>query len=295
VGENPKDGAVITYYQRTRQLFGKLRIEVLDSSGTVIDELPASTRRGINRVLWTMHRRAPHVPPAVQLAQAGTTGPRVPPGNYTIRMQTGGKTYTLPLTVGLDRRVTWTLADRQAQYDAAMQVYTLFNDESVLFARIAGLREQVGAAGKGRTPADPLQQRLADFDGKLDALRKRIVATTEGGAITGEERLREHTDQLYGAITSWDGPPARYQLDNIAALRGELTDISTHFDELTRTQLPALNKALTGSGAGALEVPAPSAFQSEDGPGFGGGKPGSHADAGDATPMGLPKDLRLSH
>jgi hypothetical protein len=26
VGENPKDGAEITYYQRTRQLFGKLRI-----------------------------------------------------------------------------------------------------------------------------------------------------------------------------------------------------------------------------------------------------------------------------
>ena len=34
VGENPAGGAVITYYQRTRHLFGKLKIEVLDSSGT---------------------------------------------------------------------------------------------------------------------------------------------------------------------------------------------------------------------------------------------------------------------
>ena len=33
-------------------------------------------------------------------------------------------------------------------------------------------------------------------------MRKRIVATKEGGAITGEERLREHTDTLYGAIMS---------------------------------------------------------------------------------------------
>jgi hypothetical protein len=174
-------------------------------------------------------------------------------------------------------------------------VYTLFNDESALFARITGLREQLGAAGKGRAPADPLQQRLVDLDGKLDALRKRIVATTEGGAITGEERLREHTDQLYGAIISWDGPPARYQLDNIAALRGELADISAHFDELTRTQLPTLNKSLTGSGAPALEVPPSSASQGADGSGSGGGKPGSRVDVEDGTPLELPKDLRIWH
>jgi hypothetical protein len=36
----------------------------------------------------------------------------------------------------------------------------------------------------------------------------RSSPTTEGGAITGEERLREHTDQLYGAILSYEGKPA---------------------------------------------------------------------------------------
>ncbi len=296
VGENPKDGAVITYYQRTRQLFGKQRIEVLDASGAVIDELPASTRRGLNRVLWTMHRRAPHVPPAVQLAQAGTQGPRVPPGVYTVRMEKDGKTYTMPLTVGLDRRVSWTLADRQAQYDAAMKVYTLFNDESALFARIAGLRDQVAAASKGRPPADPLQRRLMDFDGRLDVLRKRIVATTAGGAITGEERLRERTDQLYGAVTSWDGPPSHYQLDNIEALRGELSDISGKFDQLTRTQLPVINKALRGAAAHALEVPPATAFECDERAGYGGGgRPGSRQDADSRGPIELPKDLRLWH
>ena len=49
-------------------------------------------------------------------------------------------------------------------------------------------------------------------------MRKQIVATTEGGAITGEERLREHTDQLYGAILSFEGKPADYQVANTRGL-----------------------------------------------------------------------------
>ena len=171
---------------------------------------------------------------------------------------------------------------------------TLFNDESALFARIAGLREQVAAANKARPATDPLQKKLSAFDGELDALRKRIVATTEGGAITGEERLREHTDQLYGAINSWDGPPARYQLDNIDALRGELSDISASFDKLTSSQLPALNKALSGSGAQPLAVPAPAAFDDDDGPGHGsGGMVAGRRDPDAAGEVLLPKNLRL--
>jgi hypothetical protein len=241
-----------------------------------------------------MHRKAPRVPPAVQVAFAGTQGPRVPPGTYTVRMLKADKTYETKLTIGLDRRVTWTVADRQAQYDAAMKVYDLFNDESTLFARIAGLREQVAAVRKGRKPGDPLSAKLEAFDGKLDGLRKQIVATTEGGAITGEERLREHTDQLYGAITSWDGPPTRYQLDNIGGLRSQLVDVTDSFARLTAKELPALNSSLQGSGANPLAVPAPTAFEddAEDSPGS-GGVAASRLEPDQAGPASVPKNLRL--
>src|SRR5262249_18698661 len=153
-------GAVITYYQKTRHLFGKLKIEIVDSKGTVVDELPASTRRGLNRVVWTMHLKPPHVPPAVQLAQAGTQGPRALPGTYTVRLEKNGKPYDTQFTVGLDRRVKWTVADRKAQFDAAMKVHELFNDESILFARIVGLREQVAEAGKDRPATDAVHHKL---------------------------------------------------------------------------------------------------------------------------------------
>ena len=41
---------VITYYQKKRHIFGDLKIEVLDADGKLLDTLPTSKRRGLNRV-----------------------------------------------------------------------------------------------------------------------------------------------------------------------------------------------------------------------------------------------------
>jgi len=71
VGNNPPDAAVITYYQKSRHLFGKLKLEVLGPSGRLIDDLPASKRPGLNRVIWSMREKPPRVPPAAQIACSG--------------------------------------------------------------------------------------------------------------------------------------------------------------------------------------------------------------------------------
>jgi hypothetical protein len=214
------------------------------------------------------------------------------PGTYTIRLHKNDSPYETPVTIGLDTRVKWSLADRQTQHEAAMKVYALFNDESALFARIAGMRERVAAAGKRRPKGDALLRRLEDFDGKLDAIRKKIVATKEGGAITGEERLREHTDQLYGAITSWDGPPSAYQLENIAALRAQLGEIEGEFTRVISTQLPVLNNALKSKGAEALTVP-PLAVFSDGERGSGGVVVGGRYDPDAARGVQVPSNLKL--
>ena len=50
---------MITYYQRTRHLFGPIKLEILDPSGKVVDTLPASASgAGINRVTWSMRVEA---------------------------------------------------------------------------------------------------------------------------------------------------------------------------------------------------------------------------------------------
>jgi photosystem II stability/assembly factor-like uncharacterized protein len=244
VGDNPPDAAVITYYQRSRHLFGKLKLEVIDGSGHVIDELPASKRSGLNRVTWNMQVKPPRVPPAAQVAFNGIRGPRVLPGVYTIRLTKNGKATETKLTIGLDRRAKFTEADRKAQFDAAMKVHALFGDESALMDRIIFLRAGLAKAGTAIPEGDPLRKTIQDFDNKVDGVRKKIVATTEGGAITGEERLREHTDQLYGALLSYEGKPGSYQIAYIDALRRELSDVSQEFNGILTNDLPGLNDAI---------------------------------------------------
>ena len=210
VGDNPPDAAVITYYQRSRHLFGKLKIEVLDCPGRVVDTLPASKRPGLNRVIWSMREKPPRVPPAVQLAGAGTPGPRLLPGTYTVRMTKAGKVSETKLTVGLDRRVKFNEADRKAQFDAAMKVHALFGDESALMDRILFLRggvneEQGRVAGRRRVAQNGRRFRWesgcrAQTDRRHNGRRRdhgrRTPARAHRPALRRDPRLRRQAGRL---------------------------------------------------------------------------------------------------
>src|SRR6185503_5594413 len=162
-------GAVITYYQRTRHLYGPLKLEVLDEKGNLIDTIPATKHRGINRVAWSMQVKPPRVPRAATIAFAGTQGPRVVPGMYTLRLTKGTQVIETKFPIVLDRRAKWDLAGRQEHFAAAMRAHELFDQMSDLVDRIDA----------AKVKADPA------LVAKLDAVKKKIVATKEGGAITG--------------------------------------------------------------------------------------------------------------
>ena len=270
---------------------------MLDSSGQVVDELPASKRPGLNRVTWSMRAKPPRVPPAAQVAFNGVRGPRLVPGVYTIRLTKNGKTTETKLTIGLDRRAKFGEADRKAQFDAAMKVRALFDEESALMDRIVALRGALAKIGSALPESDPLKKTVSDFDSKVDAVRKQIVATKEGGAITGEERLREHTDQLYGALLSYEGKPGDYQLAYIDALKRELADASNEFAGLVAKDLPTLNDTLKAKGQPTISPPPEKVAVNDDITNFvgGGGIIGQTDPDGPAAKITLPADFRILH
>ncbi|MGA6954227.1 MAG: hypothetical protein WBY73_03900, partial [Candidatus Acidiferrales bacterium] len=244
IGPNPPDGALIYYFQKKRHIYGKMKIEILDAQGKLVDTVPANSRRGLSRVEWSMRLKAPRVPPAATAAFEAATGPRVLPGTYTVKMTRGTETYTTPLVVNLDARAKFTVADRKENFDAIMRVYNLLGDMTFDVERINGVRDQLAERASKLPANDPLRKQLESLIAKCEEMRKKIVATTEGGAITGEERIREHTTELYGDLNNYEGRPADYQLARIDSLKHDLDDVASEFDAFVAKDLSGANSSL---------------------------------------------------
>ena len=253
-GPNPTDEAVITYYQQKRHIFGDLKIEVLDSGGKVVATIPSSKRRGLNRATWSMRLKAPRVPTAASAAFGATTGPRVLPGTYTVKMTKDKNIYTTQLVVTGDPRVKHTAEDRKSQFDLAMKLYNLLGDMTFAVDRINGVRLGLAQRAQKLSASDPLLAKLRTAQNEIDELRKKIVATKEGGAITGEERLRENLADLYGNVNNYEGRPSQAQVDRADAIARELADVVKSFDAWIAKELPALNTELEKGSLGRIQV-----------------------------------------
>jgi hypothetical protein len=125
-----------------------------------------------------------------------------------------------------------------------MKAHALFGRMSDVVDRLNGYRALAGERAKGLPEGDVLRKDLEAFAAKADAIRKDVVATSEGGAITGEERLREHLAYVYDAILSYEGRPGDYQVERVAVLERELKDVEARAADFTAKDVPDVNRLL---------------------------------------------------
>src|SRR5580704_7791422 len=253
-GPSRPTDAFIDYYQKQRHIFGDLKIEILDQDGKLVDTVPGSKHRGVNRAKWSMRLKAPVVPPAASALFQAAQGPRVLPGTYTIKMTKGDQVYTEPLKVVLDPRAKYTVEDRKAQFALAIKLDRMLGHMSYAVSAIEGVRDAAVARAAKLPEKDPLRGRLQQLSTELDNLRSRIVATKEGGAITGEERIREHLGNLYGDVNTYEGRPTDYQVARAESLGRELEDVITDFRKLIDKELSAINAGLQKKKLEAIPV-----------------------------------------
>jgi photosystem II stability/assembly factor-like uncharacterized protein len=261
VGPNPPEAATIVYYQKRRHIFGDLKVEVYDQDGQLITTLPGGKLRGINRVDWPMRLPAPKVPPATALVPT-FQGPRVPEGTYTFKVIKGKKTYEGRVELVADPRSPHSAEDRRLQQETALKIYDMLERLTYVVEATIDLRDQArdrAAKTKGGTA-----KRLNRFADELDEFRKGLVATSEAGIFSGEEKLREKLGALYGSVSGYSGRPTDSELERMRILGGELERAERRFGELTSERaLARLNAELEKRGLDPLVLMTREAWEAE--------------------------------
>ena len=127
-GPNPPYGALMTYYLKEKpDKKEKLKLEILDSSGTVIREIQDFPQEaGLNRVAWDLRSQPPRQRRRDQQERdffgRGPRGPQVIPGTYTVRMSVGGESYEKPVEVRLDPSLSIPGEALSKQYECALKL-----------------------------------------------------------------------------------------------------------------------------------------------------------------------------
>lgn len=244
--QNPPSGLMISYYLRKRHIFGKLRIEIYNEAGELLQELPGGKRRGINRVAWGMRKKPPRVATSRSLAFGAFFGPMVPEGKYTIKMIKGKKTYETTVDLSAHPLIAHSAEDRKLQQDAVLKLYDVQENLAYTGDALRDLRKQVSDA-LGGEPKKKLKKTLEELDAGLEGLQSSIVDTSDDASIFAtRERLRDDVVNLYGDITGYMGRPTTNQLAQMEALDKRVAEAGDSFTKLT--DLTDVNKQLEKAG-----------------------------------------------
>jgi photosystem II stability/assembly factor-like uncharacterized protein len=289
-GKNPPDGAIIDYNLQSTAT-GSVKLQILDANGKIVrafsstDKPEATTEQlgkelnvplywirppqilsdaaGAHRFVWDLRTPPPaslrHEYPISAIVHDTPrlpVGPAVMPGMYTAKLDVAGQTYTQPLEIKMDPRITAPVDQLDQQFRLASRVCEAMNASFASLGQVravlAQLRDLEHQAPKGEV-ADAiraLEQKIAPLEGavpgfgqparqdsfaQLNGQFSQMLGIVDGADAAPTQTAQDTTGDLQRALTTLEN-----QWDDIKA-----RDVSALDDQLRRANLPIINLAAT--------------------------------------------------
>ncbi|MCC7029108.1 MAG: hypothetical protein IT257_02305 [Chitinophagaceae bacterium] len=232
---NPPSNPSIDYYLKERLNTGSAEISIYDANHTLIQTMPGSKRKGINKVYWNLRGLPPKVAEgSTKMDGAGFTAPMVLPGTYTIELKIKDQIYTSKVQCVHDAdNKDLSAADRTLVYNKAMQLQQLYNNINADVDTIQYYKTKLKADSNSKVN----KAMLAD----IEKIRAELMATKQTSIFADEEKLREKTSKLYGSFCSMEAKPNDIQLKAIEALDEEYKQLNKKLKATLEKHLPKLN------------------------------------------------------
>ncbi len=247
-GSNPNTDALILYYLKERPMTEDVKVQILDDKGEVLQTIPGSKRKGLNKVYWDMRMKPPKVASGARLDFGGFTGPEVLPGVYKVKLIKGDKTVEGTIEIKADPKSVHSQEEREVRRKYLMDTYKMTEDLANLVDKLKKVGDDVQDRQKVVDENSSLKNDLADFLDKVETERKKLTETKEGTGIIGEEQLRSKVSDVFTTILFYNGKPTESIMQRYEGLLYELNISKEAADKLFKEPLNNLNKKLRDAG-----------------------------------------------
>lgn len=249
VSGNPASIQPFQYYLKDRLSAGKVVLEVFDSKGKLIQSIPASNRKGINKVYWNLRSKPPKTATGgTKMDIGGFIAPMVLPGEYTVKLKVGDKELGQSVKLVHDEaNKDFTMTDRELQYKTGTEL-------AGMHEQLARLVDDINAKQKMiKETADKVKSKkvktlLEEYNKQLESLRSEMLATKQKSVFADEERLRERITDVYAAVCTQEAAPSNLQLQRVTVLKQEISKAEQDNATLTTKYYNKVKEALMKEG-----------------------------------------------
>lgn len=280
-GENPPDGAILTYYLAAEPT-GPVTLAILDDQGNELrrfssekpvdlfpdipeekkPSLPPRLEKtpGFHRFVWDLRVEGARRVIGDKPYESYLVGPRVVPGRYLVRLTVGEQSWTQPLEVRPDPRLTVTQEDLERQYDLLLRLRDKVSEAHGAINALRNTRHQLREWQDRLTRAngrEELGRELAALERRVSDLIDALLEPRMDDPRQFPWRAPARLAALQSFIDSADDRPTAAEEAVYAELAAEIDTLLVQVRTLLSEELPRLAQQLREAGV-SLIVPATS-------------------------------------
>jgi photosystem II stability/assembly factor-like uncharacterized protein len=295
-GKNPPDGAIIDYTLQSAAP-AAVKLQILDASGKIVrafsstDKPEATTEElgkelnvplywirppqilsdaaGQHRFVWDLRTPPPaslrHEYPISAIVHDTPrlpVGPAVMPDVYTVKLEVAGQTFSQPLEIKMDPRITAPVDQLDQQFRLASRICDAMNSTFASLAQVRAVRSQLRDLAHQAPKGE-----IADA---IRALEEKVAPFEEAAAGSGPAahqqtfaQLNSQFAQLLAVVDGADAAPTQTAQDTTGDLQRSLTTLQTQWDDLKAHDINTLNDQLRRANLPTINLAAALAPEQE--------------------------------
>ncbi|EAR00564.1 WD40/YVTN/BNR-like repeat-containing protein [Maribacter sp. HTCC2170] len=259
VGENHPDGAIINYYLKTYKETDSVKIEILETDGTLIQRFSNKAKKnkldptaskslkiksGGNRLIWNMRYPGYSSFKGMVFYSSPNVGPKAVPGNYKVKLTFNGKSSEQEFTIVKDPRLSNSNDDYNQQFGFLIKVRDQVSRANMAISDLRKVKTDLDYLEKKTKENEKIQKLITEFRTKLDVIENNIHMTknqSRQDPLNYGIRINNRLAFLMADSQRGDYPPTDQSKEFFTQITQELNTEINALNQLMKSYVSKIN------------------------------------------------------